>query len=259
MLRNLGLLAGLVTALAALKAAWPFKTIEPYEAAIKTRLGRVVRTRRGKAGGWRCFWRRTEQPRVYTGRTVYVFPGWHKLRRCRTWEQATIWEEESIPLKDGYLYRVGLGLLYEIADPYRALFLIDELSPALKMTCHTEMRAILGELGHKEVADRRALAESLEAAIRPTLAGWGIENFSVRFHVFYPTGETAEVLLGEVRAQQVDELSEQKGWSRAASLAAHGASVMLVEGNGLAAQVPIPVGSGNGHGANGNGNGVHAH
>lgn len=222
---------------ALVKQSWPWKTVEADEAAIKTRLGKVLCDSEGN-------------PRIYAQGVVLIVPGFHKLRRCRIWQQSIRWEEQPIRLKDNLVFRVGVGLFFRIADPFAALFKIECLGDALNVTCHAELRGLLADLDHTQVTDPRDIADRLGGVLRPTFAGWGVTEFEIKFHVFDPEGATSDLLLAEAMVAKVDALCAVKGWSRPAALSAHGANVMLAEGfpGAIAALAPAASnGNGNGH------------
>lgn len=171
-------------------------------------------------------------------------PGWNFInpvldtvrRRFDMREQLHDFEPTAVITKDNATVRINAVTYFQVTDPQRAFYKIQDYELAMEQLIITAMRNLIGELELDECLNgRNTINTKLQGVLDEATHPWGLKVSRVELKEITPLGEIAEAMDKQMVAERTRraQILEAEGSKKAAVLQAEGAkesAILRAEG-----------------------------
>ena len=197
----------IIVALAVIILAAKGLTIVPQsETRIVERLGRYDRT---LSSGLHIIWPFLERPRpICTRQTVHNAQGLQfSVSRATTRidlrEQVYDFAKQSVITKDNVVTQINALLYFQIMDPVKAVYEIDDLPNAIEKLTQTTLRNVVGELELDETLTSRDVINSkLRTVLDDASNKWGVKVNRVELQDITPPDSVRNAMEQQMQAER---------------------------------------------------------
>lgn len=133
-----------------------------------------------------------EQARTITRETVFI-----DLR-----EQVMNFPQQTVITKDNVVMDIDAVLFYQITEPHKAVYEVNDLPYAIEMLVMTTLRSVIGEMDLDETLSRR---EAINARLRQVLEAtgkWGVKVTRVEIQDIRPPASIQEAMRLQMEAER---------------------------------------------------------
>lgn len=192
----------------------------------------------GKAGVVERFGRyvKTEQAGL-----VMMLPLVSTLRMVSLKEQVDEYQPQSVITSDNVGIHIDAVLFFQIVDPVKSIYEVENFFVALEMLTMTTLRDIIGEMSLDEcLTSRERINARLRSVLDDVTAKWGIKVNRVEIRTIEPPAEIQTAMEKQMRAERDKRarILEAEGDRQAAILRAEGdkqSAILEAEGEREAA------------------------
>lgn len=182
-----------------------FKIIPQSETRIVERLGRYHRT---LSSGINYIWPIIDQTRTIDvrrfgsqkGETI-VFVS--KTDRIDLREQVYDFPKQNVITKDNVVTEINALLYFQIMDPFKAVYEIDNLPNAIEKLTQTTLRNIIGELELDEsLTSRDTINSKLRTVLDDATNKWGVKVNRVELQDITPPNSVRDAMEKQMQAER---------------------------------------------------------
>ena len=198
------------------------KVIRQSETKIIERLGRYHST---LSSGINIIWPILDRPRkVYVRQTVRGLRGDVTIVKMSDIidlrEQVYDFPEQSVITKDNVTTRINALLYFQITDPFKSVYEIDNLPNAIEKLTQTTLRNIIGELELDEtLTSRDTINQKLRSVLDDATNKWGVKINRV---------ELQDITPPETVRDAMEQLMQAERERRAKILKAEGEKASMI-------------------------------
>jgi len=141
-------------------------------------------------------------------------------------ERVLDFPRQNVITKDNVLTEINALLFYQIMDPVKAIYEIENLPEAIEKLAQTSLRSLIGEMSLDETLfSRDKINNSLQKILDDATDKWGVKVNRVELQDINPPGDIHEAMEQEMRAERKRraKVTEAEGVKRAAILESEGA------------------------------------
>jgi len=134
--------------------------------------------------------------------------------------------KQDVITKDNLQMSIDALMMYQIIEPYRAVYVAENLTQALKYITQTTLRSIIGEMALEETfASREKINQKIRLALDHATDTWGVRINRVEIQNITPPEDIRAALEKQMRAERDKRATilEAEGRQRAMVLDAQGA------------------------------------
>lgn len=205
-----------------------FKIVQQSEVVIIERLGKYSRTLNS---GINIIWPIIDKPRDITWR--YVVEGMDEQKHIRFKQKSKIdlretvydFPKQNVITKDNVNIQINALLYFQIMDPVKAIYEIENLPDAIEKLTQTTLRNVMGELELDEsLSSRDVINTKLRTILDDATNKWGVKVNRVELQDISPPPDIMEAMEKQMRAERDRRalVLEAEGKKRAAILEAEG-------------------------------------
>lgn len=216
-----------------------FKIVQQSEVMIIERLGRYSRTLQS---GINIIWPVIDKPREITWR--YVVEGVNNQKFIRFRQKARIdlretvydFPRQNVITKDNVNVQINALLYFQIMDPVKAIYEIENLPDAIEKLTQTTLRNVIGELELDEsLSSRDTINLKLRTILDEATNKWGVKVNRVELQDINPPEDIKEAMEKQMRAERDRRAAvlEAEGEKRSKILEAEGfreSKIKMAEG-----------------------------
>jgi regulator of protease activity HflC (stomatin/prohibitin superfamily) len=222
------IIAGAIALFMLIFAAAGFKIVQQSEVVIIERLGRYSRT---LSSGINIIWPIIDKPREIFWR--YVEEGMDSQNRIRFKLKSKIdlretvydFPKQNVITKDNVNIKINALLYFQIMDPVKAVYEIENLPDAIEKLTQTTLRNVIGELELDEsLSSRDTINTKLRSILDEATNKWGVKVNRVELQDIAPPEDIMQAMEKQMRAERDRRASvlEAEGQKRAKILEAEG-------------------------------------
>lgn len=209
-------------------AAAGFKIVQQAETMIIERLGRYNRT---LPSGINIIWPVIDKPREIIWRYVVEDGDGRKIIRFRTRNRIDLREtvydfpRQNVITKDNVNVEINALLYFQIMDPVRAIYEIENLPDAIEKLTQTTLRNVIGELELDEsLSSRDTINSKLRIILDDATNKWGVKINRVELQDITPPQDIKTAMEKQMRAERDRRAAvlEAEGQKRSRILEAEG-------------------------------------
>ncbi|HQJ82182.1 MAG TPA: stomatin-like protein, partial [Bacteroidales bacterium] len=209
-------------------AAAGFKIVQQAETMIIERLGRYNRT---LSSGINIIWPVIDKPREIIWRYVTEDEDGRKVVRFRTRNRIDLREtvydfpRQNVITKDNVNVEINALLYFQIMDPARAIYEIENLPDAIEKLTQTTLRNVIGELELDEtLSSRDTINSKLRIILDDATNKWGVKINRVELQDINPPQDIKTAMEKQMRAERDRRAAvlEAEGQKRSRILEAEG-------------------------------------
>ena len=170
---------GIIAAVAIIYVLYGFKIIQQSETRVIERLGKYNRT---LASGINIIWPILDKARKVTVRYVVRDRAGNNVVVMKESdvidlrEQVYDFPEQNVITKDNVTTRINALLYFQIVDPVKSVYEIDNLPNAIEKLTQTTLRNVIGELELDEtLTSRDTINSKLRAVLDDATNKWGVK------------------------------------------------------------------------------------
>ena len=181
------------------------KVIRQSETKIIERLGRYHST---LSSGINIIWPILDRPRkVYVRQTVRGLRGDVTIVKMSDVidlrEQVYDFPEQSVITKDNVTTRINALLYFQITDPFKSVYEIDNLPNAIEKLTQTTLRNIIGELELDEtLTSRDTINQKLRSVLDDATNKWGVKINRVERQDITPPETVRDAMEPQMQAER---------------------------------------------------------
>ena len=181
------------------------KVIRQSETKIIERLGRYHST---LSSGINIIWPILDRPRkVYVRQTVRGLRGDVTIVKMSDIidlrEQVYDFPEQSVITKDNVTTRINALLYFQITDPFKSVYEIDNLPNAIEKLTQTTLRNIIGELELDEtLTSRDTINTKLRSVLDDATNKWGVKINRVELQDITPPETVRDAMEQQMQAER---------------------------------------------------------
>ena len=181
------------------------KVIRQSETKIIERLGRYHST---LSSGINIIWPILDRPRkVYVRQTVRGLRGDVTIVKMSDVidlrEQVYDFPEQSMITKDNVTTRINALLYFQITDPFKSVYEIDNLPNAIEKLTQTTLRNIIGELELDEtLTSRDTINQKLRSVLDDATNKWGVKINRVELQDITPPETVRDAMEQQMQAER---------------------------------------------------------
>ncbi len=139
---------------------------------------------------------------------------------------------QTVITKDNVMMKIDPLLVYQISNPYRAVYEVANLPEGIEGLTQTVLRSIIGEMTLDEtLASREMINQRLFEAMMRRMEKWGVTIVNVEIKDIQPPEDVQEAMEKQMRAERDKRavILEAKGKKRAAILEAEGSREAAIQ------------------------------
>ena len=199
------IVVGLIALVAILLVMSGLKIIRQSETKIIERLGRYHST---LSSGVNIIWPILDRPRkVYVRETVRGFRGEQTIIKMSDVidlrEQVYDFPEQSVITKDNVTTRINALLYFQITDPFKSVYEIDNLPNAIEKLTQTTLRNVIGELELDEtLTSRDTINQKLRSVLDDATNKWGVKINRVELQDITPPDSVRDAMEQQMQAER---------------------------------------------------------
>lgn len=181
------------------------KIIQQSETKVIERLGRYHRT---LPSGINIIWPILDQPRKVYVRYPVSWNGAETIvirysDRIDLREQVYDFPEQNVITKDNVTTRINALLYFQIVDPVKAVYEIDNLPNAIEKLTQTTLRNVIGELELDEtLTSRDTINAKLRAVLDEATNKWGVKINRVELQDITPPDSVKNAMEQQMQAER---------------------------------------------------------
>jgi regulator of protease activity HflC (stomatin/prohibitin superfamily) len=196
------------------------KVVQQSETMVIERLGRYDRT---LTSGINIIWPIIDKPREITWRVVITgyngnkSTAFHKRQRIDLREAVYDFPRQNVITKDNVVTEINALLYFQVIDPVKALYEIENLPMAIEMLTQTTLRNVIGELDlDQTLTSRDTINGRLRAILDDATDKWGVKVNRVELQDINPPKDIRDAMEKQMRAERdrrarILEAEGQKG------------------------------------------------
>ena len=200
------IIVGLIALIVIIFAAAGLKVIQQGETKVIERLGKYHKT---LPSGINIIWPILDKPRKIYSRCIeqdsegrsyikFRFDSSIDLR-----EQVYDFPEQSVITKDNVTTRINALLYFQITDPFKAVYEIDNLPNAIEKLTQTTLRNVIGELELDEtLTSRDTINSRLRAVLDDASNKWGVKVNRVELQDITPPASVRNAMEQQMQAER---------------------------------------------------------
>ncbi len=204
-----------------------FKIVQQSEVMIIERLGRYSKT---LTSGINIIWPIVDKPRSITWRysldtTVGKRVYFRQKLKIDLRETVYDFPKQNVITKDNVNVQINALLYFQIMDPVKAIYEIENLPDAIEKLTQTTLRNVIGEL---ELDESLSSRDTINSKLRTILDGatnkWGVKVNRVELQDINPPEDIKEAMEKQMRAERDRRAAvlEAEGQKRSKILEAEG-------------------------------------
>jgi regulator of protease activity HflC (stomatin/prohibitin superfamily) len=183
-----------------------FRVVQQGEVMIIERLGKYNRTLKS---GINIIWPIIDKPRNITWR--FVIEGMDEKKHIRFVQKSRIdmretvydFPKQNVITKDNVGLQINALLYFQIMDPVRAIYEIENLPDAIEKLTQTTLRNVIGELELDEsLSSRDTINSKLRKILDEASNKWGVKVNRVELQDINPPGDIKEAMEKQMRAER---------------------------------------------------------
>ena len=197
---------GIIAAVAIIYVLSGFKIIQQSETRVVERLGKYNRT---LASGINIIWPVLDKTRKVTIRYVERDRSGQNVVRMRESdvidlrEQVYDFPEQNVITKDNVTTRINALLYFQITDPVKSVYEIDNLPNAIEKLTQTTLRNVIGELELDEtLTSRDTINSKLRAVLDDATNKWGVKVNRVELQDITPPDTVRRAMEQQMQAER---------------------------------------------------------
>ncbi len=203
---GLVIIAGVVASFVLIFAISGFKIIRQSEVMIIERLGKYNRTLKS---GINIIWPIIDKPREMTWR--YVVEGMDEQKHIRFKQKSKIdmretvydFPKQNVITKDNVNVQINALLYFQIMNPAKAIYEIENLPDAIEKLTQTTLRNVIGELELDESLSSRDIINSkLRTILDEATNKWGVKVNRVELQDINPPADIRAAMEKQMRAER---------------------------------------------------------
>jgi len=204
------------------------KVVKQSETMIIERLGRYNRTLKS---GINIIWPIIDKPRLITWRYVYedaygnVRTIYKTRQRIDLRETVYDFPKQNVITKDNVGTEINALLYFQITDPLRAVYEIENLPQAIEKLTQTTLRNVIGELDLDEtLISRDVINGKLQTILDDATNKWGVKVNRVELQDINPPEDIRTGMETQMKAERARraKILEAEGLKRSQILEAEG-------------------------------------
>lgn len=222
------IIAGAIALFVLIFAVSGFKIVQQSEVVIIERLGKYSRT---LTSGINIIWPVIDKPRDITWR--YVVEGLDEQKYIRFKQRSKIdlretvydFPKQNVITKDNVNIQINALLYFQIMDPVKATYEIENLPDAIEKLTQTTLRNVIGELELDEsLSSRDTINSKLRSILDEATNKWGVKVNRVELQDIAPPADIMQAMEKQMRAERDRRAAvlEAEGQKRAKILEAEG-------------------------------------
>ena len=204
-----------------------FRIVKQSEVMIIERLGRYNRT---LESGINIIWPIIDKPRMIQWRTFSEFEGrkvstFLQLSRIDLRETVYDFPSQSVITKDNVNVKINALLYFQIMDPTKSVYEIENLPDAIEKLTQTTLRNVIGELELDEtLSSRDTINTKLRTILDDATNKWGVKVNRVELQDITPPDDIQQAMNMQMRAERERraKVLEAEGMKTSAILEAEG-------------------------------------
>ena len=222
------IIAGLIAFFILLFAAKGFKIVQQSEVLIIERLGRYNRT---LESGINIIWPIIDKPRLIHWRSIREdidgnkFTTFKLISKIDLRETVYDFARQSVITKDNVSVEINALLYFQIMDPTKAVYEIENLPDAIEKLTQTTLRNVIGELElDQTLSSRDTINSKLRTILDDATNKWGVKVNRVELQDITPPNDIQEAMNMQMRAERERraKVLEAEGMKTASILEAEG-------------------------------------
>lgn len=197
---------GIIAAVAIIYVLSGFKIIQQSETRVIERLGKYNRT---LASGINIIWPILDKARKVTVRYVVRDRSGHNVVVMKESEVIDLREqvydfpEQNVITKDNVTTRINALLYFQITDPVKSVYEIDNLPNAIEKLTQTTLRNVIGELELDEtLTSRDTINSKLRAVLDEATNKWGVKVNRVELQDITPPDTVRRAMEQQMQAER---------------------------------------------------------
>ncbi len=200
------IVAGVVALFVLIFVMSGFKIVQQSEVMIIERLGKYSRT---LESGINIIWPIIDKPREITWR--YVVEGANGQKYIRFKQKTKIdlreavydFPKQNVITKDNVNVEINALLYFQIMDPVKAMYEIENLPDAIEKLTQTTLRNVIGELELDEsLSSRDTINSKLRSILDEATNKWGVKVNRVELQDINPPEDIKEAMEKQMRAER---------------------------------------------------------
>ena len=222
------IIAGAIALFVLIFAVAGFKIVQQSEVVIIERLGKYSRTLNS---GINIIWPNIDKPRDITWR--YVVEGLDEQKHIRFKQKSNIdlretvydFPKQNVITKDNVNIQINALLYFQIMDPVKSIYEIENLPDAIEKLTQTTLRNVIGELELDEsLSSRDTINTKLRSILDDATNKWGVKVNRVELQDIAPPADIMEAMEKQMRAERDRRalVLEAEGQKKASILEAEG-------------------------------------
>ena len=205
-MEGIGLVLGVIVLIVVLFVLSGIKVIQQSETKIVERLGKYHAT---LPSGVNIIWPIIDKPRkVYIRKVVEGYDGRaHVIMRqsdkIDLREQVFDFPKQSVITKDNVTTTINALLYFQITDPVKAVYEIDNLPYAIEKLTQTTLRNVIGELElDQTLTSRDTINSKLRAVLDEASNKWGVKVNRVELQDITPPNSVRDAMEQQMQAER---------------------------------------------------------
>lgn len=205
-MEGIGLVLGIIVLIVVLFVLSGIKVIQQSETKIVERLGKYHAT---LPSGVNIIWPIIDKPRkVYIRKVVEGYDGRaHVIMRqsdkIDLREQVFDFPKQSVITKDNVTTTINALLYFQITDPVKAVYEIDNLPYAIEKLTQTTLRNVIGELElDQTLTSRDTINSKLRAVLDEASNKWGVKVNRVELQDITPPNSVRDAMEQQMQAER---------------------------------------------------------
>ena len=211
-----------------------FNIVKHSETMVVERLGKYHRT---LPSGINIIWPVFEQARAidtrYVGTTMdgRLVVRYSQRRRIDLREQVFDFPKQNVITKDNVQTEINALLYYQIVDPFKAVYEIDNLPLAIEKLAQTTLRNVIGELELDEtLTSRDTINSKLRLVLDDATNKWGVKVNRVELQDITPPDSVRYSMEQQMQAERERraQVTKANGDKEAAVLTSEGQKIAAI-------------------------------
>ena len=200
------IIAGAIAFFVLIFAIAGFKIVQQAEVIVIERLGKYSRTLHS---GINIIWPIIDKPREITWR--YVVEGTDDKKHIRFSTKSRIdiretvydFPKQNVITKDNVNVQINALLYFQIMDPVKAIYEIENLPDAIEKLTQTTLRNVIGELELDEsLSSRDTINSKLRTILDDATNKWGVKVNRVELQDINPPEDIKQAMEKQMRAER---------------------------------------------------------
>lgn len=183
------------------------KVVPQSETRVIERLGRFHKI---LPAGLNIIWPIIDKPKQITTRSVrtsldgrYTYIQMNDTQRIDLREQVYDFAKQNVITKDNVTTEINALLYFQIVDPFKAVYEIDNLPNAIEKLTQTTLRNVIGELELDEtLTSRDTINAKLRAVLDDATNKWGVKVNRVELQDITPPESVRQAMEKQMQAER---------------------------------------------------------